>query len=96
LIYEGYESAVNTNSNWALSQDEEITIKTDALSLNERTEKLFPKLSENEKADMIISEKDLYIRNAALHYWICSSTIEAINYLKRKSELVIEKIDENL
>ncbi len=93
LIYEGYELAVNTNSEWGMVQDAQMTMNTDALALDWRTEKLFGKLDDPTLAQKILVDKDVFTRNVAVHYWIITSSLDAFSYLKGKAETVLKMID---
>ncbi|MFZ6053088.1 DUF6090 family protein [Halocola ammonii] len=80
--YQYIDWSFNVNSDWAMPIDATLFTETDALIFDTAyTSHLFPDKTNNELAKMLRNNRDIYMRNAALHYWInkdCIADLELI------------------
>lgn len=82
--YQSVESNFKIDNNWATPIDAPLWIQTDAIKFDTNfTSFLFPDESTENLAQELRQEQSIYIRNAALHYWVNK---HCINYLKETKE----------
>jgi hypothetical protein len=82
--YQSIESGFKIDNNWATPIDAPLWIHTDAIKFDTNfTSFLFPDDSTENLAQELRKEQSIYMRNAALHYWINE---HCINYLKKTNE----------
>jgi Family of unknown function (DUF6090) len=82
--YEFVQSNFQINKDWAIPIDAPLFINTNALQFDTNfTSFLFREESIATSAENLRKNEDLYLRNAALHYWINE---DCIGYLKQITE----------
>jgi hypothetical protein len=82
--YQSVESGFKTDNNWAIPIDAPLWIQTDAIKFDTNyTSFLFPDATAEDLAQELRKEQSIYMRNAALHYWINE---HCMNYLKNTKE----------
>ena len=89
--YIEWKKGSDYNNGWGLSMDEYLNRSTDGLRWDKITNTLFSELEPNEESILIRQNKDYYIRNMAVHFWINHYYIVMIEELNL---LVIEVLEE--
>jgi hypothetical protein len=82
--YQSVESNFKIDNDWATPIDAPLWIHTDAIRFDTNfTSFLFPDASTEKLAQELRKEQSIYMRNAALHYWINE---HSVSYLKKAKE----------
>jgi hypothetical protein len=82
--YQSVESNFKIDNDWATPIDAPFWIHTDAIRFDTNfTSFLFPDASTEKLAQELRKEQSIYMRNAALHYWINE---HSVSYLKKAKE----------
>lgn len=77
--YEETKTRFHFNREWITSIDAGFTAQSDVLRFDPKTNQLFEVQSLENKARQLRHEKDIYIRNAAVHFWVNESSINSID-----------------
>ncbi len=102
LLVEQYASYAETktkfqsNRAWVNSIDARFATASDILKFDPITDQLFAEHSLEKKARQLRDEKEIYIRNAAVHFWINSSSIRSLEAEFNKVSMLIEAIGKEL
>jgi hypothetical protein len=93
--YQFVELNFKTNYDWATPIDAPLYTLTDALKFDtDYTSFLFPSASNENLAREIINDKNLFLRNAAVHFWMnkdCIIELKRINDKTRVIRTILEK-----
>jgi len=93
--YQAVEWEFKINLNWATPIDAPLFINADALKYETATTSfLFPDESISSQADDLRKNQALYIRNAALHYWINVDCITALKQTKEETETLVALLED--
>jgi hypothetical protein len=89
--YKAVEWDYKVNSDWAMPIDAPLFIHTDALIFDtDNTSFLFPDQSTEILAEDLRKNREMYLRNAAIHYWINMDCIKMLNEIKDATSVLIE------
>ncbi|MBK8503735.1 MAG: hypothetical protein IPL46_16895 [Saprospiraceae bacterium] len=89
--YELVESNFKINNDWATPIDAPLWINTDALKFDTNfTSLLFPNASIENLARELRKEQAIYLRNAALHYWINEDCLVYLKQIKEDTSIFID------
>mgnify|MGYP003676018979 CR=1 FL=1 len=95
--YEDYqlvESNFKINNEWATPIDAQLWIHTDALKFDTSfTSFLFPNTSTEKLAQELRKEQAIYMRNAALHYWINEDCLVYLKQIKEDTSTFINVLE---
>ncbi len=92
--YQYSEWSFNVNSNWAMPIDAPLYTDTDALAFDTAyTSDLFPAKTDKELAEKLRNDREIYLRNAALHYWINKDCIAALQLVLKDVRDFIEVLE---
>ncbi len=94
--YQFVESNFQVNTNWALPVDAPFYIENDALKYEPFTASLFGDLTIEEISQDLRNNKQKYLRNAAVHYWINEDCINHLNDVKQKTITLIQRLETEL
>lgn len=86
----------NSNREWLNSIDAGLTAKLDVLKFDPKTDQLFEKQSIKIKVQQLRREKNVYVRNAAVHFWVNESSIALIEMELMEVSKLIEVIKKEL
>jgi hypothetical protein len=93
--YQAVEWDYKINADWAMPIDAPLFIHTDALIFDtEITSSLFPEESEEKLADDLRSNQEIYLRNAALHYWINKDCMIMLKQIKEETSSLVEILED--
>jgi len=83
------------NADWAMPIDAPLFIHTDALIFDTAiTSFLFPDKSTEKLAGDLRTNRDIYLRNAAIHFWINKDCIIMLKQIKDDTSAIIEVLEE--
>lgn len=92
--YQAVEWDYKINAEWAMPIDAPLFIHTDALRFDTTsTSVLFPEESIQKQAEMLRQNKDIYLRNAAVHFWINKDCIRMLLKIKEDTGVLIETLE---
>ena len=92
--YQAVEWDYKINTDWAMPIDAPLFIQTDALIFDTTiTSFLFPEESDEKLANDLRSNQEIYLRNAALHYWINKDCILMLQRIKGETSALIEILE---
>ena len=92
--YQFVELNFKTNYDWAAPIDAPLFTLTDALKFDtEYTSFLFPSASNENLAREIINDKNLFLRNAAVHFWMNKDCIIELNRINDKTRVISDFIE---
>jgi hypothetical protein len=95
--YQAVEWDYKINADWAMPIDAPLFIHTDALIFDTAiTSFLFPKESIEKLANDLRANREIYLRNAAIHYWINKDCIIMLKEIKEDTSAIIEVLEEHL
>ena len=95
--YELIESNFKINSDWAKPIDAPLWINTDALKFDTNfTSFLFPNESIENLAKELRKDQVVYLRNAALHYWINEDCLVYLRQIKEDTSIFIDLLENNI
>jgi hypothetical protein len=95
--YQAVELDFKVNTDWAIPIDAPLFIQTDALRFDTGlTSFLFSEISVGTMADGIKANQELYLRNAALHYWINKDCIRLLNEIKAETLIFINHLEDSI
>jgi hypothetical protein len=93
--YQAVEWDYKINADWAMPIDAPLFIQTDALIFDTAiTSFLFPEESIEKLADDLRSNREIYLRNAAIHYWINKDCIIMLKEIKEDTSALIKILEE--
>jgi hypothetical protein len=93
--YQAVEWDYKINADWALPIDAPLFIQTDALRFDTNfTSFLFPEESTEKLANDLRLNREIYLRNAALHYWINKDCIIMLKQIKDDTSVLIEILED--
>ena len=93
--YQAVEWDYKINADWAMPIDAPLFIHTDALIFDTAiTSFLFPEESEENLADDLRANREIYLRNAAIHYWINKDCIIMLKEIKEDTSTLIKILEE--
>jgi hypothetical protein len=92
--YQAVEWDYKINADWAMPIDAPLFIHTDALIFDTAiTSFLFPDKSIEKLADDLRANQEIYLRNAAIHYWINKDCIIMLLKIKDETSALIEVLE---
>lgn len=92
--YQDIEWSFNVNSDWAIPIDAPLFTDTDALAFDTSyTSHLFPARPNKELTEMLRIDQEIYLRNAALHYWINKDCIAGLQLILKDVRDFIEMLE---
>ena len=95
IVKQFVELNFKTNYDWATPIDAPLYTLTDALKFDtDHTSFLFPSASNEHLAREIINDKNIFLRNAAVHFWMnkdCIIELKRINDRTRVISTILEK-----
>lgn len=92
--YQAVEWDYKINTDWATPIDAPLFIHADALRFdNTITSFLFPEISIQKMAEEIRANQEMYLRNAALHYWINEDCIRMLMEIKEDTGALVETLE---
>ncbi|MFD2202701.1 DUF6090 family protein [Shivajiella indica] len=92
--YQAVEWDYKINADWAMPIDAPLFIQTDALRFDTAiTSFLFPEISIKTMAEEIRANQEMYLRNAAVHYWINKDCIIMLQQIKDDTSVLIEILE---
>lgn len=95
--FELVESNFKINNDWATPIDAPLWINTDALKFDiSFTSSLFPDASIENLAQELRKEQAIYLRNAALHYWINEDCLVYLKQMKVQTTNFIDLLEETI
>ncbi|MAN60188.1 MAG: hypothetical protein CMC08_10170 [Flavobacteriaceae bacterium] len=95
--YEFVESNFKINIDWAIPIDSPLFINTNALQFDEKfTKSLFREESNEQLARELRTNEAIFLRNAALHYWINKDCIAYLKNIKKETTVLVSLIEEKL
>lgn len=95
--YQAIEWDFRVNADWSMPIDAPLFIQTDALVFDTKiTSFLFPKKSKEKLAEDIRRNADLYLRNAAAHYWINADCTRMLQEVKHETSSIIDVLEKQL
>jgi hypothetical protein len=95
--YQAVEWDYKINADWAMPIDAPLFIHTDALIFDtDITSFLFPEESIEKLANDLRANREIYLRNAAIHYWINKDCIIMLKEIKEDTTAIIEVLEEHL
>jgi hypothetical protein len=98
--YEAYKFVAanfRINADWAVPIDAPLFTDTDALKFEPKTTSmLFPSASIEARALEIRSQQDVYLRNAAVHFWINEDCLMYLEKIKKETFELIETLEEKI
>jgi hypothetical protein len=93
--YQAVEWDYKINADWAMPIDAPLFIQTDALIFDtDITSFLFPDESTEKLAEDLRENREIYLRNAALHYWINKDCIIMLKQIKDDTSAFIEILED--
>jgi hypothetical protein len=93
--YQAVEWDYKINADWAMPIDAPLFIHTDALIFDTAiTSFLFPEESTKKLADDLKANREIYLRNAAIHYWINKDCIIMLQQIKDDTSVLIEILED--
>jgi hypothetical protein len=94
--YQFVELSFKLDYDWATPIDAPLFTLTDALKFDtEYTSFLFPALSNENLANEIITNKTIFLRNAALHFWMNKDCIIELKRIKDKTTMICTILENN-
>lgn len=81
------------NNDWILQSEDDVYMGSDALRYDARTSALFPEQSVMDSARYLRDNRDLFIRHAALHFWLKDRAVEILDDAIDRSERVLQQIE---
>ncbi len=95
--YEFVQSNFQINKDWAIPIDAPLFINTNALQFDTNfTSFLFREEPIAVSAENVRKNEDLYLRNAALHYWINEDCIGYLKQIKEDTDKLISSIESKI
>lgn len=92
--YQAVEWDYKINAEWAMPIDAPLFIHTDALRFDTAsTSFLFPEESIEIQAETLRKNKEVYLRNAAVHFWINKDCITMLQQIKEDTDTLIETLE---
>lgn len=92
--YQAVEWDFKVNADWAIPIDAPLFIHTDALRFDtDNTSFLFPEESTEKLANDLKLNREIYLRNAALHYWINKDCIIKLKQIKEDTSDFLEILE---
>jgi hypothetical protein len=91
-----WKEGLASNNNWGLDMDVHLNKSTDGMKWDKRTVSLFTTHELEEEARILRLNKDYYIRNAAVHYWINDYFIEVLESIIQQEIEVLNEIEKEL
>jgi hypothetical protein len=92
--YQAVEWDYKINAEWAMPIDAPLFIHTDALQFdNVSTSFLFPEESIQKQAESLRKNKEMYLRNAAVHFWINKDCARMLKQIKEDTGTLIETLE---
>lgn len=96
-MYNLINSDIQINIDWAFPIDAPLFVETDVLKFEtNNTSFLFPDESIKSKAESLRKNQDLYIRNAALHYWVNKDCVSILKKVKNETNIFIKLLESNI
>ncbi|WP_194775307.1 DUF6090 family protein [Pararhodonellum marinum] len=93
--YQAVEWDYKINADWAMPIDAPLFIHTDALIFDTAiTSFLFPVESTDKLADDLRANKEIYLRNAALHYWINKDCMIMLKQIKEETSALVKILED--
>ncbi len=97
--YQFVELNFKQDYDWATPIDAPLYTLTNALKFDtDYTSFLFPTATEENLANEIIKDKNIFLRNAALHFWMNKDCIIELKRIKDKTRVIcsiLEKLEKN-
>jgi hypothetical protein len=90
------ESNFQVNTNWALPVDAPFYVDNDALKYEPFTKPLFGDLTITEISKDLRNNKQKYLRNAAVHYWINEDCINHLNEVIEETSYLVQRLETEL
>lgn len=95
--YQAVEWDFKVNADWAMPIDAPLFIHTDALRFDTAvTSFLFPDDSTKKMAENLRTNREMYLRNAAVHYWINKYAINLLKQIKDDTSAVVDVLEKQL
>jgi hypothetical protein len=95
--YQFVELNFKLDYDWATPIDAVLFTATDALKFDtDYTSFLFPNTSTKDLVKEIKKNKDIYLRNAALHYWMNEDCILELKRIKEKTLALCKTLEKNI
>ncbi len=91
--YKFTESNFEVNTNWALPIDAPLYTETDILKYESTADFLFGKSTIAIAGSDLRKNKDRYIRNAAVHYWVNTDCIDMLKEVSDETARLIERLE---
>lgn len=93
--YQAVEWDYNINAEWAMPIDAPLFIHADALRFDTAiTSFLFPEISIQKMAEEIRANQEMYLRNAAVHYWINEDCIIMLKEISEDTLTLIKILED--
>ena len=92
VLIENNEKGHILNKDWVTPIDVILAQKTSAFEFDPMTKELFQKSKQSEALTNILSNKELFTRNAAGHFWFNKSLIGAIKTIKINEDKLIKTL----
>lgn len=93
--YKAVEWDFKINADWAVPIDAPLFIHADALRFDTAiTSFLFPEISIQKMAEEIRANQEMYLRNAALHYWINEDSIKMLKQIKEDTSVLVKTLED--
>jgi hypothetical protein len=93
--YQAVEWDYKINADWAMPIDAPLFIHSDALRFDTAiTSFLFPDESTKKLAEDLKKNREMYLRNAALHFWINKDCILMLRQIKEDTSAFLEILEE--
>ena len=92
--YDFVESNFKINIDWAIPIDAPLFINTNALQFDSKfTKSLFPEKTTEHLSNEIRKNENIFLRNAALHYWINEDCIAYLKSIEEETSILVSLIE---
>ena len=92
--YQFVELNFKQNYDWATPIDAALYTQTDALKFDaDYTSFLFPRASDQNLATEIINDKTIFLRNAAIHFWMNKDGLIQLKRIKDQTSLICAMLE---